>query len=343
MFKPKKQIPFEISDRLIWISSISLGILTSIPKIVDHHFVVAEGIADFAVTSGFALLIWYYNIYSIPAYTKKTGSKKVLSGQLFRGLGVGLILMFFLSSIQYYILSHLNFGPQILMYEVRGILINLTFYMFIHILYQTYLNQQFVRELERSMAANLEAQYELLKQQVNPHFLFNSLNTLKYMVESHDEQSSEFILKLADFYRFTLGSLKLKVLTLKEELGIMESYVYLLKARFEEGLFVTQNLGSDSYDTYIPPFTLQLLVENCIKHNIVSLEKPLYIAIYQEEDYLVIENNLQERKIPEPSTGMGLKNINQRYLHLTQKNIIITATDEKFTIKLPILYEHPNN
>jgi LytS/YehU family sensor histidine kinase len=106
---------------------------------------------------------------------------------------------------------------------------------------------------------------------------------------------------------------------------------------------VTQHLGDQISETFIPPFTLQLLVENCIKHNIVSLEKPLSIAIYQEEDYLVIENNLQERKIPEPSTGLGLKNINQRYLHLADKNIIITKTDEKFTIKLPILYEHPHH
>lgn len=343
MFKPKKQAPFRISNRLIWISSISLGILTSIPKIVDHHFDPAEGIADFAVTSGFALLIWYYNIYTIPAYTKKTGRKSVISSQLFKGLGVGLVLMFLLSSLQYYILSHLNFGPKMLMYEVRGILINLTFYMFIHILYQTHLNQQVVRELERSMAANLEAQYELLKQQVNPHFLFNSLNTLKYMVDSQDGQSSEFIIKLADFYRFTLDSLKLNVLPLKQELAIMESYIYLLKARFEEGLLVTQNLGAELAETLIPPFTLQLLIENCIKHNIVSLEKPLHIRLYREADYLVVENNLQERKIPESSTGLGIKNINQRYLLLTDKEIVILKTNDTFTIKLPILYEHPNH
>lgn len=343
MFKPKKQAPFRISNRLIWISSISLGILTSIPKIVDHHFDPAEGIADFAVTSGFALLIWYYNIYTIPAYTKKTGRKSVISSQLFKGLGVGLVLMFLLSSLQYYILSHLNFGPKMLMYEVRGILINLTFYMFIHILYQTHLNQQVVRELERSMAANLEAQYELLKQQVNPHFLFNSLNTLKYMVDSHDGQSSEFIIKLADFYRFTLDSLKLNVLPLKQELAIMESYIYLLKARFEEGLLVTQNLGAELAEPLIPPFTLQLLIENCIKHNIVSLEKPLHIRLYREADYLVVENNLQERKIPESSTGLGIKNINQRYLLLTDKEIVILKTNDTFTIKLPILYEHPNH
>lgn len=343
MFRSQKQILFKISNGLIWISSISLGILTSIPKIVEHHFVLAEGIADFAVTSCFALLIWYYNIYSIPAYSKKTGSKNVISPQLFRGLGVGLAVMFILSCIQYYILSHLNFGPKMLMYEVRGILINLTFYMFIHMLYQTYLNQQVVRELERSMSANLAAQYELLKQQVNPHFLFNSLNTLKYMVESHDRQSAEFIIKLAEFYRFTLGNLKVNLLPLKEEVAIMQAYTYLLKARFEEGLVVSENLGPELEGTFIPPFTLQLLVENCIKHNIISLEKPLHINLYHDGDYLVIRNNLQIKKTPEPSTGLGLENINQRYMHLSEKEIKILISDDTFTIKLPILYEHTNN
>lgn len=163
------------------------------------------------------------------------------------------------------------------------------------------------------------------------------------MVDSHDGQSSEFIIKLADFYRFTLDSLKLNVLPLKQELAIMESYIYLLKARFEEGLLVTQNLGAELAETLIPPFTLQLLIENCIKHNIVSLEKPLHIRLYREADYLVVENNLQERKIPESSTGLGIKNINQRYLLLTDKEIVILKTNDTFTIKLPILYEHPNH
>lgn len=320
-----------------------MGILTSIPKIVEHHFILAEAIADFIVTTCFSLLIWYYNSYMIPAYTKKTGKREVISLQLFKGLIVGLALMLVLSLIQYYALSHLSFGPNILMYEVRGVLINLTFYMFIHLLYQTHLNQQVVQELERSMSANLTAQYELLKQQVNPHFLFNSLNTLKYMVETKDEQATAFILKLADFYRFTLGSLKLNLLPLREELAIVDAYTYLLKARFEDGFNLQQQVNAASCETFIPPFTLQLLIENCIKHNVVSLEKPLNIHMYTENDYLVIQNNRQLKQISEASTKLGLENINQRYLHLSEKEIVIEETNNTFTVKLPLIYENPNN
>src|SRR5262249_52278713 len=160
-----------------------------------------------------------------------------------------------------------------------GVLINLTFYMFIHLLHQSYLNQQVGVELERTTTANLWAQYELLKQQVNPHFLFNSLNTLKYMVESGDKQAVTFILKLSNFYRYTLESRKLDLIRLSDELEILDAYMYLLKARFEEGIDLSVEIDEQYMPSQIPPFTLQLLIENCIKHNIVSLDKPLHISL----------------------------------------------------------------
>ncbi len=138
--------------------------------------------------------------------------------RLLKTLGLGVALMFILAYAQQLLLTHLDFGPVMLMIEVRGILISLTFYMFIHLLYQNFHNQQVSIALERSKMDNLGAQYELLRQQVNPHFLFNSLNTLKYMVESNDRHSVEFILKLSDFYRFTLESRKSDLIRLSEEL-----------------------------------------------------------------------------------------------------------------------------
>ncbi|QJB37177.1 histidine kinase [Chitinophaga oryzae] len=334
----RQQPAFKISNRIIWLSSISLGILTAIPKIADHQFVLYEALVDAGVTSGFSLLIWYYNVYTFPSYTAKNaggfGTKRLL-----RNLLVGLVIMFVLSCIQQYLLSHLNFGPVMLMFEVRGILINLTFYMFIHLLHQSYLNQQVSLELERSTSANLWAQYELLKQQVNPHFLFNSLNTLKYMVESEDKQAINFILKLSDFYRFTLESRKLNLVRLSEEMEILDSYMYLLKARFESGITLKKEIAAEVYASMIPPFTLQLLIENCIKHNIVSEEKPLHIYLYSTATHLVVENNIQLKRVPESSTGIGLENINQRYRHLLDGEMIIDVTAEKFTVKLPIIYE----
>lgn len=332
--------PFKVPHKIIWLSSLFLGILTSVPKIAEHHFNLYEAIVDSSVTFLFAVFIWYYNLLTIPAYSSRDLAHGFSLKRLVKGLFLGIAVMFVLASIQQYLLSHLNFGPVMLMFEVRGILVNVTFYMFLHLLYQSYHNQQVGIELERTKSDNLAAQYELLKQQVNPHFLFNSLNTLKYMVESGDAHSVDFILKLSDFYRFTLESRKQDLIRLAEELDILNAYVFLLKARFEEGIDLTINIDKQYHQSFIPPFTLQLLVENAIKHNIVSIDRPLTISLYTENDFIVVENRLQLKKTPEASMGLGLENINQRYLHFVNKKMEIHASESLFTIKLPIIYEN---
>lgn len=331
---------FKISNKIIWLSSLLLGILTSVPKIAEHHFNPYEALVDSTVTFLFAVLIWYYNILTLPVYSSKDVSNGFSVIRLVKGLFFGIAVMFILACIQQYLLSHLNFGPVMLMFEVRGILVNIAFYMFLHLLHQSYQNQQVGIELERTKADNLGAQYELLKQQVNPHFLFNSLNTLKYMVESEDEHSVDFILKLSNFYRFTLESRKLDLIRLAEELEILDAYVFLLKARFEEGIDLSIDIDPHFNQSLIPPFTLQLLVENCIKHNVVSLDKPLKIKLFSEKDMLIVENRLQLKTTREISTGLGLENINQRYTHLLNKAIEIQVSETLFSIKLPIIYEN---
>jgi len=335
-----KNTAFKVSPGIIWISSITLGVLSSVPQIAERHFNTAEAVVNAGITSAFALVTWYYNIYTLPRSYKKNGSTNISYYRLAVSLATGLVVMLALSSIQQLILAHINFGPVMLMMEVRGILINLIFYMFLHLVYQNYHNQQVNIVLERTMAANLGAQYELLKQQVNPHFLFNSLNTLKAMVETNDKHSVDFILKLSNFYRFTLESRKLDVVRLSEELEIIEAYNFLLKARFEDGFIFTNTIGPEYMNTYIPPFTLQLLIENCIKHNIVSLEYPLHIKLYIENDMIIMENPIKLKSAEGDSLGVGLKNIEMRYRHLQDKDIEIIAGDKIFKVKLPVIHEH---
>ncbi len=331
---------FKISNKIIWLSSFLLGVIISLPKIAERHFNPYEAIANSVITFLFALFVWYYNIITLPAYSSRDVAKGFSIIRLLKSLGVGIALMFILACIQQYLLTHLDFGPVMLMIEIRGILVNLTFYMFIHLLFQSYRNQQVGIELERTRSANLSAQYELLKQQVNPHFLFNSLNTLKYMVESGDAHTVPFILKLSDFYRFTLEKRKQDLIKLSEELEILNAYLFLLKARFEEGIDLSVDIAPGHLTTLIPPFTLQLLVENCIKHNIVSLDRPLHIRLYSEDDFIVVENHLQLKHTAESSMGMGLENINQRYMHHISQPIDILPGDTFFKIKLPIIHEN---
>lgn len=335
-----KKKDLKISQATIWISSIVLGLLSSVPQIAEHHFRPAEAAVNAGLTSTFALLMWYFNIFMMSRRAKNARKQSISYVQLLNSLLFGLVVMFGLAWIQQLILSHINFGPVMLMVEVRGILINLVFYMFLHLMQQNYENQHVSMELERIKSDNLSAQYELLKQQVNPHFLFNSLNTLKAMVESGDQEAADFIIKLSNFYRFTLESRKLDLIHVHEEMEILKAYLFLQKARFDGGFTFESTLSDKTLGTLIPPFTLQLLVENCIKHNVVSLEKPLHIRLYEEQDKIIIENQMQPKTGDQPSLGVGLKNIDLRYSHLLEQHIDIIKDLKIFQVKLPLIYEH---
>jgi two-component system LytT family sensor kinase len=334
---------FKVSPVVIWLSSLFIGVLASLPKILQLHITVAELLLDSSVAFIYSLLIWYFNIFSLPKYSNKINDGSLFSNRLLRSLLTGIVLMVLLVGVHQFLLPVYNFSSILLMYQFRGILINLTIYMFLHLLYQGHRTQMIGIELERTKADNLGAQFELLKQQVNPHFLFNSLSTLKSMIELGDEQSADFINKLSDFYRFTLQNRKSDLISLTEEMDIMHAYMYLLKARFEEGISLTIDIQPTLYQTFIPPFTLQLLIENCIKHNIVSLEQPLHIRLYTTDETLVIGNRRQLKKNPEPSTQLGLENINQRYIHLLNKKIEIENDADFFKVKLPLIHEYPDN
>ncbi|TGD56596.1 histidine kinase [Flavobacterium humi] len=339
MEKEKKR--FEVSQRVIWGSSLALAILSSVPKFFDAHSKPRDIIINSSISFLFSLFIWYYNMYSLPKFTSRRTAKNFLNGKLLLSVmaGLGVMILLVVAHQELFQASQMD-AP--IMFELRGVLINLIVYMFLHLLFQNYQTQQMSVELERTVSVNLGAQYELLKQQVNPHFLFNSLNTLKSMVEIQDPHSADFILKLSDFYRFTLESRKMDLIPLKEELHILESYTYLLKARFEDGFVMTDEIGDAYHNSAIPPFTLQLLIENCIKHNVVSLDKPLHIRLYTDGDYLIVENRIQLKK-GSVSTGVGLDNINQRFMHLIGKTIEIDKDDTFFKVKIPLIYDHPNN
>ncbi|MDF2189853.1 histidine kinase [Paraflavitalea sp. CAU 1676] len=335
-----KRTALKISPALIWGSSLLLGLLSSVPQLASRHFNPAEAIVNAAITAAFALLMWYFNIYVISRRSNQPRKQSISYSRLMSSLLFGLVVMLVLAYIQQLILSHIDFGPAMLMVEVRGILINLIFYMFLHLLQQNHENQQVNMELETIRNEHLSAQYELLKQQVNPHFLFNSLNTLKAMVESGEKEAVPFIIKLSNFYRYTLESRKLDLIHVQEEMEILNAYLFLQKARFEEGFIFKNSLSSGTLATLIPPFTLQLLVENCLKHNIVSLEKPLHIHLYEENGMIVLENPVQLKSGENSSLGVGLKNIELRYSHFIDKKVEIANDQQVFKIKLPLIYEH---
>jgi two-component system, LytTR family, sensor kinase len=330
---------FKLSNATICISSLFIGTLASVPKILRLHVELGELLIDISISSLFAVFVWYFNLYFLPGQNERNHSVRFLGQRLLKSLLTGAVIMLLFVLVHQLIFPQYHLASMLTMYEFRGLVINLTINLFLYLLYQSYIANRISMELEKTKVDNLDAQFELLKQQVNPHFLFNSLNTLKSMVEMNDKNSAHFIVMLSDFYRSVLEKKKSNVVTLENELETLNAYIFLLVSRFEDGFNLITDISSCVLNTVMPPFTLQLLIENCVKHNVVSFEKPLNIKIFAEDEFLVIENNFQLKLSVEHSTGTGLENIRQRYLQLSGKNILVRQTDAYFQVKLPLIYE----
>lgn len=185
---------------------------------------------------------------------------------------------------------------------------------------------------------NLQSQFDALKNQVDPHFLFNSLNTLAALIDENNEPAQKYLDQLSDVYRYVLLSKDRSTVTLQEDLTFLDAYIYLNKTRFRENLLIQNEIRPEYHQHQVAPLTLQMLVENAIKHNVVSKERPLTIRIYHENpDYITVQNNIQEKTILEKSTKVGLQNIINRYNLINPKKIEIQRLEGFFTVKLPLL------
>ncbi|MEZ4906856.1 MAG: histidine kinase [Saprospiraceae bacterium] len=181
----------------------------------------------------------------------------------------------------------------------------------------------------------IKAEFDLLKSQINPHFLFNSLNTLTTYVDDN-KVAVEYIQTLSEFLRYSLEDKNMGNKTLKEEIEIVEKYIKLQKYRYENSLQLKINIAEEMYSKTLPALAVLTLVENAVKHNVISNSKPLTIDILTEDNkYIVIENNLQIRQNVN-STHQGLKNLINRYSFISEKEIIISETNDKFVVKLPL-------
>jgi sensor histidine kinase YesM len=191
-------------------------------------------------------------------------------------------------------------------------------------------------ELKRE---NLLARYEGLKNQVNPHFLFNNLNTLSWMVEQKHELATGFIKKLSDIYRYVLDQNDKELVSIKDELKFTEDYIFLSKMRFGEGLVFSSQIKNDR-NIQVVPLGIQMLVENIIKHNIKTDDMPLKIEIRTEDSFIIVKNNLQKQSAIYPGKEpLGLENIKKRYSYLSSVPVEIIESESEFIVKLPII-EH---
>ena len=258
-------------------------------------------------------------------------------------LSVIVLYVFLNPSLE--VLSHKICFPYEEMHDLPVISMTTATFIVVALVMALYEGVYFYEKLKASIAEreqlerkNIESQLEGLKNQVNPHFLFNSLNTLMYIIPEDANRGVRFVQKLSKVYRYILEIRDKKLISLSEELEFLHAYVFLLKERFEENLQISINTPEEFLEDKIVPLSLQILIENAIKHNIISTEKPLSIDLRIENgNKLIVSNKLQKKNQVMNSTKLGLENIKSRYSFYSSEPVEVIVTQESFVVILPLI------
>lgn len=197
------------------------------------------------------------------------------------------------------------------------------------------MHQEYLVEKEHLKQQSLNNELEALKNQINPHFLFNSLNSLNSLVRDN-KQATTFVNKLSFMYRYILQNGSSDMVTVSEELKFLQSYIFLIETRYRDRFKIEINIDNNLLNEKLPALALQLLVENAVKHNEISATNPLLVKVYSEEEFLIVENKIRQRTTFVDSTGNGLANLDKRYIMLKKKHITIFNDSKTFKVKLPL-------
>ncbi len=311
----------------------------------DTGFTLAIALHNYYYTMVFALLLymlnayWFFyllNFFNNFIYTLKRMTIAIFGNIVLSCIGVFVSRLIILVVFKGKPFLEVLLAEEIASYRqplLIGLGVSLVFYA---IYYYKYRQENKVKE-QKIIAGTAAAKFDALKNQLDPHFLFNSLNVLTSLIEEDPYQAQKFTTSLSKVYRYVLEQKNKDLVTVDEELQFAKTYVRLLKMRFEDSIvFEIPDQCSDP-NAKIVPLSLQLLLENAVKHNVVTASKPLHIKVFEEAGMLAVTNNLQEKQVVKQSSGVGLTNIQQRYGILTDRKVKISKTATDFSVKLPVL------
>jgi hypothetical protein len=228
-------------------------------------------------------------------------------------------------------------GKEKFKYYIISLLITIVVTLIFHLIYFYKKTQENKVKEQKIIAGTATAKFESLKNQIDPHFLFNSLNVLSSLIEENPENAQRFTTSLSKIYRYVLEQKDKELVSIEEELAFAKTYMNLLKMRFENSLFYELPTTNLNPEAKVVPLSLQLLLENTVKHNVVSEQRPLHIRIYVEGDYLAIQNDYQKKEVLQERKGVGLQNIINRYGIITNRKVLIEQNEKTFTVKIPVL------
>lgn len=339
VFVKKEDRPADIkaSPYMKWILLIAAGIFVLrllivifLPKSVFDHDAVFEMIRK-VMSNTFSLIILIcVNILFVRslAAVAKPMSRSSLATVYVSFMAMATLLEAFLVGLD---------GESLTLLLTVSLIVEITVYCIVYMINYG-ITMSIKMQSEREKANMAQYRYLKLKRQVNPHFLFNSLNILDCLIcEEKSEQASIYTHKLAGIYRYMIKSEEEELVTLRDELVFVRLYIDLLKVRFPEGFEVEIDVPEDRLARFVPPCSIQLLIENATKHNTVSAETPLTVRVQASESHVKVSNNIVPKVTKSPSTGLGQQYIRQLYMDLSGKSIDIEKTEKKYCVTLPLL------
>ncbi|MDR2146148.1 MAG: histidine kinase [Tannerella sp.] len=278
--------------------------------------------------------------YCFWAFRKKWGTRKKMFIALFGTLGLSIVISFAYSNLATYFLHDVS-NQFFVSTLIKNLVMSLIIYLVTQFIATTIQNQKISLENQTLLAENMRNRYEALKNQLNPHFLFNTLNTLDGLIGFDDEKAHYYLQNLSSSFRYTIQNKE--ITSLKEELDFVKSYAHLMKIRYGDNLSIQYNIDKKYCDFLIMPISLQLLIENAVKHNIINDKLPLTIFIETtENDTIKVSNTIQPKINAETGEGVGLANLVERYNLLFHKEVLITQNGV-FGVEIPLIEQINDN
>ncbi len=360
LFNKKKRLKYVGFDDF-WFSVSGILIISFVSAYFSNYSNVALSFAEVAFSWVFSLflgIISWLIVRSTMIFLRKKypdfydDTKRI--ALFFLAIVATVFLVDFIGRLLISLIPRVNYvdgDPRIKMLIFSILLTAMIMAMYEAIYYNIRLKNS-VREEEQSKQAVIQAQLDALRNQAQPHFFFNTLNTLRDIIDQNSkEDAKKFVDKLSDMYRFLLEAGNANLISLRDELKFSKAYIHIQSERFGDNLKLNWNIPETLLDRMIVPMSLQLLLENAIKHNVISKAKPLEVQIQIKGDCVLVENRIQSKSTQLPSTKVGLKNIEKRYALITEKLVEIKDDGKQFSVSLPLLktsdqkhsYEHINN
>jgi hypothetical protein len=306
---------------------------------------INEFFVDFGFYQLYSFLLGYSNYFFFQYLEKLNWKreeriKRIVIG-IVGSIAVTMIGLFLLNAFNYIVFRGLTYEDFIQNQSWNnyqfGLWITMTIVIIFHVIYFYNRYQQTKVKEQKVIAGTANARFDALKNQLDPHFLFNSLNVLTSLIEENPVNAQKFTTSLSKVYRYVLEQKNKDLVTVDEELDFAKTYMSLLKMRFEDSIIFDIPERASDPESKVVPLSLQLLLENAVKHNIVKTSNPLHIRIYEDGGMLIVENNLQTKQIVKKSSGVGLENIKQRYELLTEKKVNINQQADRFAVAIPML------